>query len=166
MPLFQIDANKKTQNLKSLSFNSEKELQSLFEENLESLLGVRFVATEFTTGDRQRGRIDTLGLDEDGSPTIIEYKKSSKENVINQGLFYLDWLDDHKGDFAIVVQEVLGQSIEINWANPRLVLIAESFSEYDKYAVNRIGANVELWVYRKYDNDLLFLDPIDRKSVV
>jgi hypothetical protein len=36
---------------------------------------VRFIGSEFTTGDRQRGRIDTLGIDQDGCPTIIEYKK-------------------------------------------------------------------------------------------
>ena len=123
-------------------------------------MGVRFIASEFTTGDRQRGRIDTLGLDQDGSPTIIEYKKTSKETVINQGLFYLDWLVDHKGDFTLAAQEALGNDIEINWSHPRLILIAESFSKYDEYAVNRIGANIELWAYRRYGEIILYLDPV------
>jgi len=39
-------------------------------------------------------------------------------------------------------------------------LVAESFSEYDKYAVNRIGANIQLWTYRKYGEGYLFLDSI------
>ena len=38
--------------------------------------------------------------------------------------------------------------------------MAESFSEYDKYAVNRIGANIQLWTYRRYGADFLFLDSI------
>jgi len=135
-------------------------LQKLFEENLEPLLGVRFVASEFTTGDRQRGRIDSLGVDQDGTPVIVEYKKSGKENVINQGLFYLDWLVDHKGDFTLVAQEALGKDIELDWSSPRLILVAESFSEYDKYAVNRIGANIQLWTYRRYGTDFLFLESI------
>ena len=67
-------------------------LQTLFESNLEALLGVRFLAREHSTGPVHGGRIDTLGLDEDGSPVIIEYKRSLNENVINQGLYYLDWL--------------------------------------------------------------------------
>lgn len=159
MPLYQIKQNS-VQQIKPSSFKNERELQKLFEENLESLLGARFIASEFTTGDRQRGRIDTLGLDEDGTPVIIEYKKSSKENVINQGLFYLDWLVDHKGDFTIAAQETLGKDIEIDWSSPRLILVAESFSEYDKYAVNRIGANIQLWTYRKYGDGFLFLDSI------
>lgn len=159
MPLYQMK-QQRTQQVKPSSFKSEKELQNLFEANLEELLGVRYVASEFTTGDRQRGRIDTLGIDQDGTPVIVEYKKTAKENVINQGLFYLDWLVDHKGDFTLAAQEQLGKDIEIDWSSPRLILVAESFSEYDKYAVNRIGANIQLWTYRKYGNDFLFLESI------
>ncbi len=159
MPLYQIK-QQKTFQIKPDSFKNEKELQNLFEENLEELLGVRYVASEFTTGDRQRGRIDTLGVDQDGTPVIVEYKKTGKENVINQGLFYLDWLVDHKGDFTLAAQEKLGKDIEIDWSAPRLILVAENFSEYDKYAVNRIGANIQLWIYRKYGNEHLFLESI------
>lgn len=159
MPLYQIKQQKANQ-IKPSSFKNERELQKLFEANLESLLGVRFVASEFTTGDRQRGRIDSLGVDQDGTPVIVEYKKMGKENVINQGLFYLDWLVDHKGDFTLAAQEKLGNDIEIDWSSPRLILVAESFSEYDKYAVNRIGANIQLWIYRRYGDDYLFLESI------
>lgn len=159
MPLYQIKQQKVFQ-VKPNSFKNERELQRLFEKNLEELLGVRFIATEFTTGDRQRGRIDSLGIDQDGTPVIVEYKKSSKDNVINQGLFYLDWLVDHKGDFTLAAQETLGKDIEIDWSSPRLILVAESFSEYDKYAVNRIGANIQLWTFRRYGDDFLFLESI------
>ena len=101
MPLYRISPDQKAIQIKPGSFSCERVLQKIFEASLETLLGVCFVGHEFTTGDRQRGRIDTLGLDQDGYPTIIEYKKSNKENIINQGLFYLDWLVDHKGDFAL-----------------------------------------------------------------
>ena len=77
----------------------EKSLQLMFEANLDALLGVRFLASEHSTGPIHGGRIDTLGLDEDNSPVIIEYKRSVNENVINQGLFYLDWLLDHRKEF-------------------------------------------------------------------
>jgi len=159
MPLYQMGTGKVVQ-IKPGTFSKERDLQRLFEANLEALLGVRFIASEFTTGDRQRGRIDTLGLDQDGNPTIIEFKKSGKDTVINQGLFYLDWLVDHKGDFTLVAQSKLGNAVEIDWSNPRLMLVAEAFSDYDKYAVNRIGANISLWVYRLYGKDMLFLDQI------
>jgi predicted transport protein len=160
MPLFKTLPNETVIQIKPKALSKEKDLQKLFETNLETFLGVRFIASEFFTGDRQRGRIDTLGLDQDNYPTIIEYKRSNKENIINQGLFYLDWLVDHKGDFALAAQEAIGPDVVIDWSHPRLILIAESFSDYDKYAVNRIGANIELWTYRKYGDDLFYLNPL------
>ena len=66
------------------------------------LLGVRFLATEYATGKTHGGRIDSLGIDEDNSPVIVEYKRSTGENVINQGLFYLNWLMDHKAEFELL----------------------------------------------------------------
>ena len=77
----------------------EKSLQTLIEKNLETMFGIRFLKTEYRTGKLHGGRIDTLGLDEDGCPVILEYKRALNENVINQGLFYLDWLLDHKAEF-------------------------------------------------------------------
>lgn len=159
MPLYQIKFNSVNQ-IKQSSFPKEKNIQKIFEANLSDLLGVRFIASEFSTGDRQRGRIDTLGLDEDNNPTIIEYKLSINQNIINQGLFYMDWLIDHKGDFSVIAQKKLGSNVVIDWSRPRLILIAETFFEYDKYAVNRIGGNIQLWTYRKYGEDLLYLEPL------
>ena len=63
----------------------ERSLQILIENNLEALLGVRLLASEYSTGPKHGGRIDTLGIDENGSPVIIEYKRATNENVINQG---------------------------------------------------------------------------------
>ncbi len=159
MPLYHIESKQVTQ-LRPAAFKSERELQRLFEANLETLLGVRFIASEFTTGDRQRGRIDTLGIDQNGSPAIIEFKIAYKDNVINQGMYYLDWLVDHRGDFLVAAQKLLGQDVKVDWASPRLIPISEEFTEYDKYAVNRMGTNIELWVYRLYAGGTLYLEPI------
>lgn len=157
MAIFKIN-KQKVQKLKIKKFKNEKQLQELFEDNLEDIFGIRFLASEFKT--THGGRIDTLGLDEDGSPVIIEYKESEKNNVINQGLFYLDWLIDHKGDFEILVQKILGENVKVSWDAPRLILIAQSYNEYDKYAVNRISENIELKKYILYDNDILFIENI------
>src|SRR6478736_16473 len=85
----------------------EKSLQTLFEKNLNTLLGVRFLASEHKTSNG--GRMDTLGLDENGYPVIVEYKRTMSENAINQGLFYLDWLMDHRADFKLLVLDTLGK---------------------------------------------------------
>ncbi len=141
----------------------EKHIQSLIETNLDVLLGVRFLASEFSTGTVHGGRIDTLGIDEDGSPVIIEYKRSINENVINQGLFYLDWLMDHKGEFELHVLKRLGKEAAeaIDWLNPRLICIASDFTKYDEHAVQQINRNISLIRYRHFDADLLMFDLVN-----
>lgn len=136
----------------------EKSVQVLFEKNLEALLGVRFLATEYST--THGGRIDTLGLDENGCPVILEYKRASNENVINQGLFYLDWLMDHRKDFQWLVMEKLGKvaADSVDWSAPRLICIAGDFNRYDDHAVKQIQRNIELIRYRRFGPELLMLD--------
>lgn len=142
----------------------EKSVQVLFEKSLERLLGVRFLATEFVT--THGGRLDTLGVDENGSPVIIEYKRASNENVINQGLFYLDWLMDHRKDFEWLVMERLGkdEAAKVDWSAPRLICIAGDFNRYDNHAVKQIQRNIELIRYRRYGADLLMLDLVAATS--
>jgi predicted transport protein len=165
MALFRVRAGEATQVLPlSAHPGKGKGIQQLIEGNLEPLFGVRFVATEFNTGQKHRGRIDTLGLDQDGSPMIIEYKLTNHDNVINQGLFYLDWLMDHRGDFELAARSKLGE-IEVSWAAPRLILLAGSFSRYDQYAVNRIDERIELWTYTLYDGDFLAVDLLSSEEV-
>ncbi len=159
MPLFKI-SNGKAKKLSLKSLQKEKDLQKFVEENCDELLGVRFIASEFSTGERHGGRIDTLGIDSGGNPTIIEYKKTENDNVINQGLFYLDWLVDHKGDFEVAARKKLGNDIEINWGSPRLILIAQNYNKYDKYAVNRIGENISLYKYYFYEEDMFYLENV------
>ena len=87
--LFRLSDNQITE-LAGQAIQVEESLQSLFEANLENLLGVKFLASEYSTSPVHGGRIDTLGIDEDGSPVIVEYKRAINENVVSQGLFYFD----------------------------------------------------------------------------
>jgi len=118
----------------------ERSLQTLIEAHAEALLGVRFLATEFSTTKSYGGRIDTLGIDESGSPVIIEYKRAVNENVINQGLFYLTWLLDHRADFKLLVLDRLGAeaAATIEWGSPRLICIAGDFTKYDQHAIQQM----------------------------
>ncbi len=141
----------------------ERSLQSLIEQNLESLIGVRLLESEYSTGKTHGGRIDTLGIDENSYPVIIEYKRSQSENVINQGLFYLDWLLDHQAEFQLLVRKRIGQkeSEQIEWASPRLLCIASNFTKYDEHAVQQITRNIELIRYRQFVDDLLLLELVN-----
>jgi predicted transport protein len=160
--LFQLQGDS-ARELPPESIAIEKSLQVLLEKNLDSFLGVRFLASEYSTGKRHGGRIDTLGLDDNHSPVIIEYKRALNENVINQGLYYLDWLMDHQGEFTLSVMKRLGPEAaeKIDWSGPRLLCIAADFTKYDEYAVMQIPRNVELLRYRRYGADLLLLELVN-----
>lgn len=143
----------------------ERSLQSRFEKNLEALLGVRFLASEYRITD---GRMDTLGIDENDAPVIIEYKRSSNENVINQGLFYLNWLVDHKGDFELLVQRELDMEAaqSIDWNGPRLICIANNFTKYDEHAVRQMNRNIDLIRYKEFPPDLLLLEQLTSTTAI
>jgi len=158
MPLFHINGGDKAYRIAPSHFSLERQLQRIVEANLLEMFGVQFIASEFVIRGEQPGRIDTLGLDLDGAPTIIEYKRDQNENVINQGLYYMNWLLDHRGDFVVAAREALAGGIEINWGNPRLMIIAESYAKWDTHAVKLMGEAIELWTYTLYGDDLLYLE--------
>lgn len=152
--------------LKGTSIAIEKSLQGFIESHLNELLGIRFLETEYSTGKTHGGRIDTLGIDENGCPVILEYKRSMNENVMNQGLYYLDWLLDHKGEFELLVLKKFGKeaSEKIEWGNPRLLCIAGDFTKFDIHAVQQISSSIELIRYRNYPPDLFLLELVNVAS--
>lgn len=154
MALFKIN-NFAVTKIIAKDLDLEKNLQSLFEQNLEELLNIVFLAHEYSTSFG--GRIDSLGIDKNGSPCIIEYKKNQNDNVINQGLSYLRWLLDHKADFEILCQN-MKVNIEIDWDSPRVICIAESYNKFDLDTADILPINVELLRYRIYDENILFLE--------
>lgn len=142
----------------------EKELQKLLEENMSTFFGVTFLKSEYRITN---GRMDSIGIDENNCPVIFEYKRSLNENVINQGLFYLDWLLDHKADFKLLVMEVLGQkkSEAIDWSMPCVICIANDFTKFDEHAVNQMQRNIKLVRYRKFGDDLIAFEHINAPQV-
>ena len=146
----------------------EKSLQTLIEQHLETFLGIRFLASEFVTTKSHGGRIDTLGIDETNCPVIVEYKRALNQNVINQGLFYLNWLMDHRADFKLLVMDKLGPEAgnQIEWRYPRLVCVAGDFTKYDIHAIEQIPQNIDLIRYRRYGHDLMLLEQIASRSTL
>lgn len=157
LKLFRIAADGTGTELSGGSVALERSLQRTVERNMEAFFGVRFLASEYSTGARHGGRIDSLGIDENNSPVIFEYKRDRGESVINQGLFYLDWLTDHHGEFQILVQSRIDQKTaeSIDWSSPRVICIANQFTRYDEHAVQQMGRRIELVRYQDFQGELL-----------
>ncbi len=164
MPLFSI-AGTTLSAVDQTNFSVEKDLQRLIETNLETIFGCRFVSSEFPTGAQHAGRIDTLALSEDDNPVIVEYKKVEASDLINQSLFYLSWIQDHRGDFEIAAQKQLGTEAIVDWSDIRVICLAPNYKKYDLHAVQVMGANLELWTYRLFANGSLYLEEVFQKSV-
>lgn len=163
MPIFDISGDNLSA-VEQKNFALEKDLQSLIEKNLETVFNCRFVASEFSTGAQHAGRIDSLALSEEDNPVIIEYKKVESSELINQSLFYLHWIQDHKGDFEIAVQKKLGSDVKVDWSDVRVICIAPNYKKYDLHAVQVMGANIELWKYRLFSNNSLYLEEVFHTS--
>ena len=163
MAIFEIDKGK-VKRFRLSEFKLEKDLQKLVESNLETFFNCRFVASEFSTGNIHSGRIDTLGISEDNNPVIIEYKKSASSDLINQSLYYLHWIKDHKGDFQIAANKALGKDITIDWSDIRVICIAPEYKKYDLHAVQVMGANIELWQYKLYENGILNIEEVFKRN--
>lgn len=159
MPIFKI-VGKKIQKVRPTKFsgsNKEKQLQTLIENNLDSIFEMTFIDSEFST--THGGRIDTLAIDIDNRPVIIEYKVDKSSTVLLQGLYYMDWLVENKAEFEKIVKLKLQKEVTVNWKNGiRLILVAKSFEIWDKFAVNRIKEEVELYEHTLYENNELKLE--------
>ncbi len=163
MPIFKISGTK-LKKLNSLPLDKEKNLQALVEANLIEVLDLLFLATEYTT--TFGGRIDTLAVDTNGSPVIIEYKRNKNDNVINQSLSYLKWLKSQKpGFFEKLMIDKLGKDnadkIKLDWHNPRVICVAENYSKFDIDTAEVVPLRIELMKYRYYEDSIFALESVN-----
>ncbi|MGW8765858.1 DUF5655 domain-containing protein [Streptomyces sp. NPDC055815] len=161
--LFRQDVDGRDVELSGSTVALEVELQRRVEAGLEQMLGIRFVASEYATGPWHRGRIDTLGLDENGSPVVIEFKRGSDSGVLSQAVSYLSWLRSAQHEFEALVRKVLGAEAaeSIDWRRPRMVCIAAGFSHHDRVAVQWLPERIDLVRYRVFEGGLLSLLLVD-----
>lgn len=140
----------------------EADVQDLVEAHMEKMLGVTFLASEYVVDCVDGGRIDSLGLDENGAPVIIEYKRGTDAGVINQGLYYMAWLRAHKDAFRSLVRDRLGATAasQILWSAPRLICVAGDFTRYDAHAVREHRRSIDLVRYRYYGSDHIGLETV------
>lgn len=140
----------------------EADVQDLVEAHMEKMLGVTFLASEYVIDCVDGGRIDSLGLDENGAPVIVEYKRGTDAGVINQGLYYVAWLTNHKDAFRSLVRDRLGVTAasQILWSAPRLICVAGDFTRYDAHAVREHRRSIDLVRYRYYGSDHIGLETV------
>ena len=126
-------------------------------------MGLEMVNSEFVIKGK---RIDTLGYDlQSKAFVIIEYKRDKNVSVVDQGFTYLSLMLENKADFVLTYNETLNKSIHsssIDWSQTRVVFVSPSFTENQRLATNFKDIAIELWEVKRYENDLISINPIKK----
>ena len=144
-------------------FKLEREIQHIFEGNLQELMGFELVKSEFTIKGK---RIDTLAYDPQAKAfVIIEYKRDKSISVVDQGFSYLGLMLENKADFVLSYNETLHKSVHsstFDWSQTRVVFVSTSFTENQKLATNFKDLAIELWEVKRFENDTILIQEIKK----
>ena len=153
--------NNSLKSLDRLSFKSEKEIQSIIENNSEELFELKFIKSEMVCNDF---RFDTLCFDEENNSfVIIEYKNTKSSSIIDQGYSYLATMLNNKSDFILEYNENMDSNLrrdQLDWSQSRVIFVSPSFTHYQKNSVNFRDVPFELWEIEKYSNKTIGLQQI------
>jgi len=132
---------------------SEKELQVLVEKDMNRLeQGLVFIDHFVPVGS---GIIDTLALDNEKSPVIIEYKavpEADEEGLI-QILAYADWIDKNPDALLRFVSEKKSEALGgASLGDVRTVLVAPDFTERTRHAADMIEHDIALVKYMAFEH--------------
>lgn len=166
MSLYNLQAEK-LKNIKEIQFKLEKDIQILCENNLDCLLQMKYIRSEFSIDNF---RIDTLAYDEKNkSFVIIEFKRDKNFSVIDQGYAYLALMLNHKADFILEYNEknIKGlKRADVDWSQSKVIFISPSFTNYQKEAISFKDLPIELWEIKKYNNNTISFIQIETKGKV
>ena len=158
---------KDNKELKQKDFKNEKELQNFFENNLERILGYRFIDSEFTVRDF---RIDSLAFDEETkSFKIIEYKNVKNHSLVDQGYTYLKIMLERKADFVLQYNIKTKSSLtiqDIDWSQSRIIFVSPIYTAYQLNATDFKNIPVDLVKVTRYEEDIVEIDFIKKTSNV
>lgn len=164
MKIYSLNNGNLTQ-VEENQFRLEREIQDLFESNLNTIMGLTFVKSEFTIKNK---RIDTLAFDEQAKAfIIIEVKRDKNMSVVDQGFSYLKLMLENKADFIVEYNERLNQNLQrndIDWGQTRVVFVSTSFTDNQIEATDFKDIAIELWEVKRYANETVAIIPIKKSK--
>lgn len=151
--------------LKEKNFKLEKDIQNLFEQNLELITHLKLIKSEFTI---KSNRIDTLAFDEESKAfVIIEYKRNQNYSVVDQGVSYLNLMLEYKADFIVEYNETQKGNLkrnDVDWSQSKIIFVSPSFTDFQKQSSNFKDLAIELWEIKQFENDIVVILPIKKSK--
>lgn len=165
MNLYSLEKNNFIKHIKEKPFKLERDIQNVFENNLNDILGLTLVKSEFNIKNK---RIDTLAYDTQSNAfIIIEYKRSKNISVVDQGFTYLSLMLENKADFIVEYNETLKQNLkrtDVDWSQTRVVFVSTSFTDNQKTATNFKDIAIELWEVKRYENNVISINAVKKSK--
>ncbi len=162
MQLYQSQKNNLVELIEQ-PFRLEREIQTLFEQNLAEFTGLIFVKSEFTI---KSNRIDTLAFDPESQAfVIIEYKRERNYSVIDQGVSYLNLMLEYKADFIVEYNETQDKPLkrqDVDWSQSRIMFVSPSFTDFQKQSTNFKDLGIELWEIKRYQDGIISVNPLQK----
>ena len=158
---------KQNKELKQNDFKNEKELQTFFENNIETILGYKLIDTEFSVGNF---RIDSLAFEEETkSFRIIEYKNVKNASLVDQGYTYLKLMLERKADFVLQYNIKTKSSLaieDIDWSQSRILFVSPIYTVYQLNATDFKNIPVDLVKITRYEDNIIDIEFIKKTSNV
>lgn len=158
---------KQNKELKQNDFKNEKELQTFFENNIETILGYKLIDTEFSVGNF---RIDSLAFEEETkSFRIIEYKNVKNASLVGQGYTYLKLMLERKADFVLQYNIKTKSSLaieDIDWSQSRIIFVSPIYTVYQLNATDFKNIPVDLVKITRYEDNIIDIEFIKKTSNV
>lgn len=160
MPIY-LNTNNKLKVVEEKAFKLERNIQRVFEENLDTIMQLTLVKSEFTIKNK---RIDTLAYDTQSNAfIIIEYKRDRNLSVVDQGFTYLSLMLENKADFIVEYNESLKKNLkrdDIDWSQTRVAFVSTAFTDNQILATNFKDIAIELWEVKQFENNIISVTPI------
>ena len=151
--------------VKEKPFKLEKEIQAIFESNIQNIMGLLIVKSEFSIKNK---RIDTLAYDKQTNAfIIIEYKRDKNYSVVDQGLTYLNLMLQNKAEFILTYNETLKDvlhSKDVDWSQSRVAFVSPSFTDNQISASDFKDFGIELWEIKQFENNTISINTIKKSS--
>ena len=164
MILYNNNSTKLNQ-VKEKPFKLEREIQSIFEGNLQEVMSLQLVKSEFAIKNK---RIDSLAYDKQTNAfIIIEYKRDKNYSVVDQGLTYLNLMLQNKAEFILTYNETLPDilhSRDVDWSQSRVAFVSPSFTENQISASDFKDFGIELWEVKQFENNTISINSIKKSS--
>jgi predicted transport protein len=164
MTLYNNNSNKLLQ-VKEKPFKLEREIQNIFESNIQEIMNLQLVKSEFTVKNK---RIDTLAFDKQNNAfIIIEYKRDKNYSVVDQGLTYLNLMLQNKAEFILTYNETLKDilhSKNVDWSQSRVAFVSPSFTENQISASDFKDFGIELWEVKQFENNTVSINSIKKSN--